>query len=846
MHHGRGSATADSIIKPHKAWGSVSRRDMIATAMGATLVAGMARAADPSPAAALLRERILLDDGWRFHLGHAADAERDFGFGRDQRTFAKAGVTSPATLAEFDESDWAEIRIPHDWATDLPYATPPAPLPEGRADAAAAHGFKAIGRDFPQNSVGWYRRKLPLSSGDEGKRIFLEFDGVFRDCQLFVNGYAVAREESGYAPFGVDITDFLDLSGATQLAVRIDASLGEGWFYEGAGIYRHVHLVKTNPVHVPQWGVFVRSDVNGEGAAVHVETEVRVDRDQPASVSIRHRIETEAGAVVAQTSVPPFTIAAHATDTSRASAQVPKPLLWSIETPHLYRCVTEVLIDGAPVDRIVTRFGIRTIRFDGERGFFLNGKPVKLLGTCNHQDHAGVGTAIPDRLHAWRVEQLQSMGSNAWRSAHNPPAAALLDICDEKGMLMIDEARINSSSAEGIDQLTRMVRRDRNHPCVILWSVGNEEPQQTSQRGARISAEMKRHILGIDPTRPITQAFDKGFGDPPSRVVDVIGFNYRTDQIPAFHARFPDQPIIGTETGSTVSTRGVYVNDPAAHLLRAYDTEHPWWATTAEEWWKIADAHAYIAGGFIWTGFDYRGEPTPFPQWPSTSSQFGVLDLCGFPKDNYFYYRAWWRPDKPMVHLLPHWNWPGKEGQPIEVWAYANCEEVELRLNGRSLGRKPMERNGHIAWRVPYAPGRIEAIGYTHGRMVARDRRETAGPAEAVRIAPDRTRIAADGRDLAMLTVSIVDAKGRIVPDAAHPITITAARGLRLLGTGNGDPNGIVPDHAATRPAFHGLMQAIVQSDGSAGAIRIGATAPGLREDAVSLLAFGEWSRTHA
>jgi beta-galactosidase len=819
---------------------SFSRRDVLALTTGtaALIGTGAARAADTPAVASTPRERLLLDDGWRFHLGHASDMTRDFDFGRDQRTFAKAGVTSPATLAGYDDSGWADIRIPHDWATDLPYA-PPGPLPEDRADAAAAHGFKAIGRDFPQNSVGWYRRKLPLTGADQGKRIFLEFDGVFRDCTIFVNGYAVAREESGYAPFGIDITDFLDLSGPTQLAVRVDASLGEGWFYEGAGIYRHVHLVKTEPVHVPQWGVFVRSEIDAEGAHVHVETEARADRDTPASVAISHRILSPTGTQVAQISAPPLTVAGHATGTGTATMLVQTPLLWSVETPHLYRCVTELSVDGAVVDRVETRFGIRTIKFDAERGFFLNGKPVKLLGSCNHQDHAGVGTAIPDRLHAWRVEQLQAMGSNAWRAAHNPPAEALLDICDEKGMLMIDEARINSSSAEAIDQLTRMVRRDRNHPCIILWSVGNEEPQQTSARGARISAEMKRHILALDPTRPTTQAFDKGFGDAPSRVADVIGFNYRTDQIPAFHARSPGQPIIGTETGSTVSTRGVYANNPAAHLVRAYDTEHPWWATTAEEWWKIADAHPYIAGGFIWTGFDYRGEPTPFPQWPGTSSQFGVLDLCGFPKDNYYYYRAWWGKE-PMVHLLPHWTWLGKEGQPIEVWAYANCDEAELKLNGRSLGRKPMQRGGHVAWSVPYAPGRIEAIAYKGGRAIARDKRETAGPAAAVRIAADRMRIAADGRDLAMLSLRIVDKNGRLVPDAANAITVRPARGLRLLGTGNGDPNGTVPDHAATRPAFHGLMQAIVQSDGSPGPIRIEASAPGLKSDAIALLALGE------
>ena len=819
----------------------LSRRAVLAGTGGAALLAGatIARAADPAAAEAPVRERILLADGWRFHLGHAADPAKDFGYGRDQRTFAKQGVTSPATLSDFDEGGWSVVRVPHDWATDLPYAVPPAPLPEDHADAAAAHGFKAIGRDFPQNSVGWYRLSLPLTPADKGKRVFLEFDGVFRDCDVFVNGYAVAHEASGYAPFGVDISDFLDLDHPTQLAVRVDASLGEGWFYEGAGIYRNVHLVKTGPVYVPQWGVFVQSAVDGGGATVRIETEVTAVQDADAAVTVRHRLIGPAGALAADASAPALAIAGHATGTAEARARIAAPALWSIETPNLYRCVTEILVGGAVVDRVETRFGIRTIRFDPEQGFFLNGKSVKLLGTCNHQDHAGVGTAIPDRLHAWRVEQLQSMGCNALRSAHNPPAEALLDACDAKGVLMLDEARLNTTSAEGIDQLTRMVRRDRNHPCVILWSVGNEEPQQGTTRGAVISAEMRRVIRAIDPTRPVTQAFDNGFGDGATRVVDVIGFNYRTDKIPAYHARFPDQPVIGTETASTVATRGTYANDAKAHILRAYDTEHPWWATTAEEWWKIADAHPYIAGGFIWTGFDYRGEPTPFPQWPSVSSQFGVLDLCGFPKDNYYYYRAWWRKE-PLVHLLPHWTWPGREGQPIEVWAYSNADAVELIVNGRSQGQKPMERNGHVAWTVPYQPGRIEAVAYRGGHVVARDVRETAGPAAALKLSADRMRIAADGRDLTMLTVTVVDRAGRVVPDANAPVTIAAAMGLRLLGTGNGDPNCTVPDHEATRPVFHGLMQAIVQSVGEAGPVRVSASAPGLKGDAIAILAFGE------
>lgn len=818
----------------------LNRRETLALTAGAALLAsGRYAPATAQTVEPALRDRILLDRGWRFHLGHAADAERDFAFGRDQRSFAKAGLTSPATLATFDDSGWAPITMPHDWVTDLPYAPPTAPPAKDRADAIAAHGFKAIGRDYPQNSVGWYRVTLPITPADKARRVRLEFDGVFRDARVFVNGYDVAQNASGYAPFGLDITDFLDPDGPNQLALRVDASLGEGWFYEGAGIYRPVWLVKTNPVHVPQWGVFVRSQVDSGGALVHIEAEMTALQDMPVTATLRHRLLDPSGHVAAETTTPAISVAGHATGTATATTRIAVPQLWSIETPHLYRCVTELLIDGTAVDRVETPFGIRTIRFDAARGFFLNGKPVKLLGTCNHQDHAGVGAAIPDRLHAWRVEQLQSMGSNAWRASHNPPASALLDACDAKGMLMVDELRLNTTSAEGLDQLARMVRRDRNHPCIIAWSVGNEEPHQGMPRGARISAELRRQVLALDPTRPITQAFDNGFETGASRVVDVIGFNYRTDKIPAFHEKFPDQPVMGTETGSTVSTRGAYANDAAGHIVRAYDSEFPWWASTAESWWKIAEANEFIGGGFIWTGFDYRGEPTPYSAWPSVSSYFGVLDLCGFPKDNYWYYRANWRRDEPLVHLLPHWTWPGREGQPIEIWAYANCEEVELLVNGRSAGRKPMERGGHCVWTAPYAPGRIEAIGYGKGKAVARDRQETAGPAAAVRLTADRMRIAADGRDLAVLTARIVDRAGRTVPDAADVVTISAGNGLRLLGTGNGDPTCLVLDHAPARPAFHGLMQGIVQSDGTSGSLRVSASAPGLKGDGIAVLALG-------
>lgn len=766
---------------------------------------------------------------WRFHLGHAAQVERDFGFGRDQRTYAKAGAaTADAAMAKFDDAGWQQVQVPHDWAVALPFAPPAAPPAEGRADAMAAHGFKAIGREFPQHSVGWYRCPINVGAADRGRRLWLEFDGVFRDSLVFVNGYVAGRSESGYAPFRVEIDDYLDYDGGpNMIAVRCDASLGEGWFYEGAGIYRHVDLVRADPLHIPQWGSFIRSQIGPDGATVRVATDVRNSGAVIANAILRQAVIGDEGRFVSRLPDVAVTLEPDQMQTFETKTLVATPTLWSIEKPTLYTMRSEIWVGDRIVDRYETRFGIRSIRFDAARGFFLNGKPVKLLGTCNHHDHAGVGTGIADALHAFRVARLQSMGSNAWRSAHNPPAAALLDICDATGMLMIDEARINGTDDEAIGQLDRIVRRDRNHPCIILWSLGNEEPHQGSERGARITQQMAAHVRRLDPTRLNSFALDNGWDKGIGRVVDTIGFNYRTDKIEGFHAAAPTIPVYGSETGSTVATRGEYANDKQRQIVRAYDTEHPWWASTAEAWWTIVADRPYIAGGFIWTGFDYRGEPTPYALYPSISSYFGVLDTCGFAKDNHHYYRAWWRPDLPQVHILPHWTWPGREGQPIEVWVYGNGDEVELRLNGRSLGRKRMPRNRHLEWSVPFAPGTLEAISFRAGREVARSRQRTAGPAARIALVTDRRMVGGSGRDVVIVDAHVLDRRGTLVP-AADNLLSFAVNGGSVIGVGNGNPTSTEPDVANHRRAFNGLAQAIVRVAAGTGPVTMTANSPGL------------------
>ncbi|MFL5560774.1 MAG: glycoside hydrolase family 2 TIM barrel-domain containing protein, partial [Gemmatimonadaceae bacterium] len=531
---------------------------------------------------------------------------------------------------------------------------------------------------------------------------------------------------------------------------------------------------------------------------------------------------------------PLATVDAWGSTTVRQTFHVSSPSLWSPETPSLYMLVTTLERDGSVVDRDETTFGIRTIRFDARDAFLLNGKRVELKGTCNHQDHAGVGAALPDRLQYYRIERLKEMGSNAYRTSHNMPAAELMDACDRLGMFVLDETRMFSSSEEGLSQLERLIRRDRNRPSVIAWSIANEEQgDQGWSRGALIATAMTRLAKRLDPSRPVTAGMDQGFGSGISTVVDIQGFNYRHEKIDAWRATHPNMPVMGTETGSTVSTRGVYVTDKERGYVPAYDVGAMPWSSTAEAWWSFFDARRWLAGGFVWTGFDYRGEPTPYG-WPCVNSHFGLMDTCGFPKDNYFYYRAWWG-SAPVLHLFPHWNWAGREGEEIEVWCHSNLDRVELFLNGRSLGSQAIARDSHAMWRVPFTPGRIEARGYRGNALVLTDARETTGPSARIVLRPDRATIDADGEDVSVVAVDVVDAQGRVVPTALDEITFRVFAPGTLLGVGNGDPSSHEPDHASVRRAFNGHCAAIVQSGPEAGTARVTASAPGLEGGSVEI-----------
>ncbi|XQA66246.1 beta-galactosidase GalA [Xanthomonas sacchari] len=831
----------------------LSRRDLLRS-----LVAGGVQVAVPGAAAALApaalaatptgsdaiaplsldldddapRQRLLCDGGWRFHLGHADDPARDFNFGTFQRTYAKAGKdTADAALLAFDDSAWERIDLPHDWAVALPPRQDPTSTLVNGEDPAAAHGYTPLGRTDPQTSIGWYRRVLEVPAEDLGKRISLEFDGVFRDCIVFCNGHIVGRNGSGYCGFEVDLSDVLDYGARNIIAVRVDATLGEGWFYEGAGIYRHVWLRTTDALHVPMDGVYVRSAWDGGDAQALVETELGNHGPTPRQCSVVSVIRAPDGRIVAQASSAPITVEPGVVQRVQQTLDLGTPAPWSPENPQRYTLSTRLLGDGHTCDATTTRFGVRRLQFDPQRGLLLNGAAYKLHGTNNHQDHAGVGTAIPDRLHEWRLRQLKSMGCNAYRSAHNPASPAVLELCDRLGLLLIDETRRMSSDDEAMAELTSMVRRGRNHPCVMLWSLGNEEPQMVTARGARIVARMQRLVRRLDPSSPTTFAMDKGFDDGVGQVVDVVGFNYRTTQMDAFHARHPQIPVYGSETGSTVGVRGNYRTDDVRGYARAYDLDYPWWASSAEAWWSYVAQRPYIAGGFVWTGFDYRGEPTPYNRWPNVASQFGILDSCGFPKDNYWYYRAQWTT-APVLHLFPHWNWDGlldeRDNGMVDVWCHSNLDAVELLVNGVSQGLQQVPAYGHVEWRVRYAPGRIEARGYRDGKQVLTQRRETVGTPAAVRLRCERANLLADAEDVVVVAVEIVDAKGRVVPTASDVVRFAVRGPGRLIGVGNGDPSSHEPDKADQRRAFNGLCMALLQTTRDAGTLTLEATAPGL------------------
>jgi len=731
------------------------------------------------------REHICIDTAWHFAFGHAYDAKKDFNNGTAYFSyFAKAGYGDGAAAANFDDRSWRKLNLPHDWAVEV-----------GFSEAGSfSHGFKAIGRNFPDSSVGWYRKKIKIPAEDYGKRITIAFDGVFRNSIVWVNGHYLGTEVSGYNSFEYDITDLLNYGGDNTIAVRVDATMEEGWFYEGAGIYRHVWLNKTNTLHIATNGTFVTTTIKNDSANINAKVYIRNDGKITGHFSIVQKVYDREGHLLATGQTSSVDLAPFKEGEYVSQLMVAHPKLWSVDAPYLHRLVTTVLVDNVPVDEYTTKFGIRTIRFDANNGFFLNGKRLEIKGTNNHQEHAGVGTAMPDELQYFRIAKLKGIGSNAYRCSHNPPTPELLDACDSLGMLVIDENRLMGIDDYQLGNLKKMIERDYNHPSIIAWSIGNEEwAIENNITGARIATTMQAFVKSLDTSRAVTAAYSGGWGQGISSVMDLIGFNYIAQERPDLqHQKFPEQKGWGTEEGATVSTRGVYFTNDSLHYKSAYDAKPRPNAYSIEEGWNYYAKRPFLAGMFIWTGFDYRGEPTPYG-WPSIGSCTGMLDQCGFLKDDAWYLRAWWG-DKPVLHLLPHWNWKGKEGQVINVWAYSNCDEVELFLNGKSQGKKTMAKNGHLEWKVPFSAGTLKAIGYTEGKKVLTETVQTTGPATGITLVAQKNIIKADGKDIAAITVAAVDKKGLPVPDADNEISFSISGSGKIIGVGNGNPTSLEPD----------------------------------------------------
>jgi beta-galactosidase len=789
--------------------------------------------------------RLCIDGDWKFGLGHFCDPDRDFGYGEgDQAGAVKTGDAVGPMRPDFDDSGWRSLNLPHDWAVEL----------TGVIDADPYHAYKPLGRRFPGTSVGWYRKELDLSRKDTTTRAWIVFDGVFRDSVVWINGHYLGRHLSGYTGFRYEVSDYL-VAGVNILAVRVDATAYEGWFYEGAGVYRHVWFETSHSTRVAHNGLVVRYDAEIVSHEISHEMSHEASRDVSRDVSVELTIDIEvehaadrdaeysidiglfdqAGGRIESHESETLTAKAWETRTSAFRLVIPDPDLWSVTEPSLYRVTASIVIDGAVVDTAETQFGVRGIRFDPDSGFFLNGEPFTLKGVCCHQDVTGTGTAVPDRMWEYRILKLKEMGCNAYRCAHNPPSQELLDTCDRLGMLVIDEARIMGSSGEALDQLAWMIRRDRNHPCIILWCLGNEEHiLQGSEVGTRIVKTMKRYARKLDPTRLSTCALNGEWGSGFSREIDVLGCNYLVcGDVDEFHREYPTQPIVATETASTFSTRGSYIDDKNLGHTSSYGETLPGWGSSPEAMWKYWSERPFVAGVFVWTGFDYRGEPLPF-NWPCVNANFGIMDLCGFSKDIYYYYQAWWR-DVPVLHILPHWNWEGNEGRIIDVRCFGNSDEVELLLNGRSLGRKKMHRYSHLKWDVKYEPGRLEARGYTKGSIVSSAIRETTGAPAGIVLESVGGATLAGRSDIAIVNVAIVDDRDRIVPTAGNAVSFEVSAPGRCLGVSNGDPSYNGPENTPECRVFNGLCQIIVGTSADNGEIAVTARARGFGLGVITL-----------
>ena len=798
-------------------------------------------AAAPKPP----RQELSFDGDWRFHLGDAVGADQP-GFG---------------------DADWRPVDLPHDWSIEGPVGSDPAAM-DGPFDKSSPAGASA---GYLNGGVGWYRKTF-TPPALAGRRFVLLFDGAYMDSDVWLNGHHLGNHPYGYTSFSYDLTPFLSL-GRNVVAVRLNAKQPASRYYTGAGLYRHIHLIVTDPIHLAQWGIYITTpSATVTGARVHVQTQVNNDGPQAAEVTLVTTVLDPRGKAVARQAdrrrIAPGGHAAFDQILPLRSAR-----LWSCDTPVLYRAVSEVRVGQALRDSTATPFGIRTIAFTKDNGFLLNGRRVQIKGVCDHHDLGCLGAAALRRGFERQLEILKGMGCNAVRMSHNPPSPELLDLCDRMGFLVMDESFDEWQESHNkygygrfFDQwsepdMVSMLDRDRNHPSIILWSIGNEILE--GREGTPTAGPLARRLAAIchreDPTRPVTSAganasnaWKSGLG----KALDVFGVNY--DEPFYFDRNKPggdstvstdptgyhgELPMIGSETSSQVDSRGEYglhldaqgAVQIAASLnnqVSSYDLSRPPWASSGETDLLALRNAPWVAGEFVWTGFDYLGEPTPF-LWPSRSSYFGLLDLCGFPKDRYYLYKSQWSA-APLVHLLPSsWTWPGFEGKPIPVRVFTNADTVELFLNGVSLGVKTFATEAkqlHLEWDVPYVPGILKAVAKRKGQVIATDELHTAGAPARISLTPDRSRIAGDGQDLSFLKVTVLDKDGSVCPDADSELHFSLqGTAARIAGLDNGDATSHESFQGPQHRAFHGLALAVLRSrPGAVGPVALTVSADGL------------------
>ena len=785
---------------------------------------GVAQNANPTSK----RAKENFDFNWQFHKGDIAMKQvvrvgqggiTDINVPIIQKKDSVVDYTNFRSSSSILPADWKTVNLPHDWCIEGTFVND-----NDLGSQPGGNGYLPVG-------IGFYRKEFDIPDSDKGKKISIEFDGIFRNSTVWVNGHLLGTHLSGYTPSNYDLSDFLRYGneGKNAILVKVDATQPEGWFYEGCGIYRHVWIVKTNKLHVDRFGTYVTTpSVSDAGATVSIKTTLKNEYKTAKNITLVSKIVDKKGLVLDTKTTNQSLAAFEQTEISQIGA-IKTPKLWSPETPSLYKVLTEVSENGAIVDTYETTFGVRTVEIN-KNGVFLNGKLCPVKGTCNHQDFAGIGVAVPDKINLYKIKVLKETGSNAYRCTHHMPTPEVLDMCDSIGMLVLDENRHLSSSKDGLEDLSTMLYRDRNHPSIFMWSLENEEAMQGTVMGARIMETMVETSHRIDPTRKVTAAMNHsrnegGYSD----VLDVVGYNYGDKQLAYVKDKeaHPDRVMFCTEGTSFVSTRGEYKNSWWPQTCSNSTIWQPGWGPYPGEDWADIVKYPYLGGTFVWTAFDYRGEPTPFV-WPSVASQFGFLDVCGFPKDGYYAYKSAWT-DIPTVHIFPHWNWPGKEGDSIKVHCYTNCEEVELFLNGKSVGKQKAIPYAKLIWPLIYKPGKLEARGYKAGKLVTKDIVETTTAPAQVALNSDVATLKADGCDVAVIKVAIKDAKGRVVPTANNLVKFSIEGPGKIIGVANGNPSSHEPDKASQRMAFNGYCMVLVQADKQAGEIHLKAVSDKLK-----------------